>query len=180
MSPACARCVSARQSSPLRRCGQSLTGLPSRSPERQISQDIRPAFVLPHFGAAPAFARAPAPSEGWCQRRDLNPRPKAYESSALPLSYSGSRNHNIFPKQPLRCQIGTAESGAGCLAEARCRNCCHHHDPQSATPDRFQGCQLNFGKYRPPPVGPRYGVGTSWIHWVSVRYSSPLEVRTVA
>jgi hypothetical protein len=26
----------------------------------------------------------------WCQRRDLNPRPKAYESSALPLSYSGS------------------------------------------------------------------------------------------
>jgi hypothetical protein len=27
----------------------------------------------------------------WCQRRDLNPRPKAYESSALPLSYSGSQ-----------------------------------------------------------------------------------------
>ena len=27
---------------------------------------------------------------GWCQRRDLNPRPKAYESSALPLSYSGN------------------------------------------------------------------------------------------
>ncbi len=26
----------------------------------------------------------------WCQRRDLNPRPKAYESSALPLSYSGT------------------------------------------------------------------------------------------
>ena len=26
---------------------------------------------------------------GWCQRRELNPRPKAYESSALPLSYSG-------------------------------------------------------------------------------------------
>ena len=27
----------------------------------------------------------------WCQRRELNPRPKAYESSALPLSYSGNR-----------------------------------------------------------------------------------------
>lgn len=26
----------------------------------------------------------------WYQRRDLNPRPKAYESSALPLSYSGA------------------------------------------------------------------------------------------
>src|SRR5204862_5728397 len=33
----------------------------------------------------------------WCQRRDLNPRPKAYESSALPLSYSGicTENHAI-------------------------------------------------------------------------------------
>jgi hypothetical protein len=28
----------------------------------------------------------------WCQRRDLNPRPKAYESSALPLSYSGTKS----------------------------------------------------------------------------------------
>ena len=27
----------------------------------------------------------------WCQRRELNPRPKAYESSALPLSYSGTK-----------------------------------------------------------------------------------------
>jgi hypothetical protein len=24
-----------------------------------------------------------------CQRRELNPRPRAYESPALPLSYSG-------------------------------------------------------------------------------------------
>lgn len=29
--------------------------------------------------------------EGWCQRQELNLRPKAYESSALPLSYSGNR-----------------------------------------------------------------------------------------
>ena len=27
--------------------------------------------------------------DAWCQRRDLNPRPRAYESPALPLSYSG-------------------------------------------------------------------------------------------
>ena len=32
--------------------------------------------------------------EQWCQRRELNPRPKAYESSALPLSYSGSVGQN--------------------------------------------------------------------------------------
>ena len=28
-------------------------------------------------------------SGGWCRRRDLNPRPRAYESLALPLSYAG-------------------------------------------------------------------------------------------
>ncbi len=35
--------------------------------------------------------------KSWCQRRELNPRPKAYESSALPLSYSGSRPPDYFP-----------------------------------------------------------------------------------
>ena len=27
--------------------------------------------------------------ESWCRRRDLNPRPPAYEADALPLSYAG-------------------------------------------------------------------------------------------
>ena len=36
-----------------------------------------------------AFGARTLHDRGWCQRRDLNPRPKAYESSALPLSYSG-------------------------------------------------------------------------------------------
>src|SRR5437667_113368 len=31
----------------------------------------------------------------WCQRRELNPRPKAYESSALPLSYSGTTGQKL-------------------------------------------------------------------------------------
>ncbi len=39
----------------------------------------------------------------WCQRRDLNPRPKAYESSALPLSYSGN---------PKKRAIRIADAGA--------------------------------------------------------------------
>ena len=26
----------------------------------------------------------------WCRRRDLNPRPPAYEADALPLSYAGT------------------------------------------------------------------------------------------
>ena len=38
----------------------------------------------------------------WCQRADLNHRPRAYESPALPLSYSGSRQRCIiWPKRAL-------------------------------------------------------------------------------
>src|SRR5262249_2367221 len=46
----------------------------------------------------------------WCQRRDLNPRPKAYESSALPLSYSGSRE--IIHGQNGACQIECRRIGS--------------------------------------------------------------------
>ena len=40
------------------------------------------------------LAVKPAPERnnwrrGWCRRRDLNPRPPAYEADALPLSYAG-------------------------------------------------------------------------------------------
>src|SRR5262249_21381147 len=31
------------------------------------------------------------PCEKWCRRRDLNPRPPAYEADALPLSYCGAK-----------------------------------------------------------------------------------------
>ncbi|MDB6131138.1 MAG: hypothetical protein JWM04_2245 [Verrucomicrobiales bacterium] len=37
------------------------------------------------------FCARRIPRLGWCQRQELNLRPKAYESSALPLSYSGLR-----------------------------------------------------------------------------------------
>jgi hypothetical protein len=46
--------------------------------------------------------RAFAPLGKWCQRRDLNPRPKAYESSALPLSYSGRRRILPDPFRPVK------------------------------------------------------------------------------
>src|SRR5438105_373055 len=51
-----------------------------------------------------ADSRSGGHLEKWCQRRDLNPRPKAYESSALPLSYSGSKGSlpdNFTPVNPL-------------------------------------------------------------------------------
>ena len=38
---------------------------------------------------AAALTASPAESNGWGQRRELNPQPLLYESSALPLSYSG-------------------------------------------------------------------------------------------
>lgn len=40
----------------------------------------------------------------WCQRQELNLRPKAYESSALPLSYSGKPGEDNFPTI-VACQI---------------------------------------------------------------------------
>ena len=33
--------------------------------------------------------------EGWCRRRDLNPRPPAYEADALPLSYAGLKTRAV-------------------------------------------------------------------------------------
>ncbi len=50
----------------------------------------------------------------WCQGRGLNSRPKAYESSALPLSYPGERDAEevtFFPVNPQdisRCHPGPA------------------------------------------------------------------------
>src|SRR2546423_14128025 len=41
----------------------------------------------------------------WCQRRDLNPRPKAYESSALPLSYSGNTGQIILRRRRLVSRV---------------------------------------------------------------------------
>src|SRR5947209_4314862 len=47
-----------------------------------------------------SFARMAGKYLIWCQRRDLNPRPKAYESSALPLSYSGTNGGQLNSKGP--------------------------------------------------------------------------------
>jgi hypothetical protein len=37
----------------------------------------------------PNEIREGANAQKWCRRRDLNPRPPAYEADALPLSYAG-------------------------------------------------------------------------------------------
>ena len=38
-----------------------------------------------------AFVKGSYSGGQWCRRRDLNPRPPAYEADALPLSYAGHR-----------------------------------------------------------------------------------------
>jgi hypothetical protein len=43
----------------------------------------------------------------WCQRRELNPRPKAYESSALPLSYSGITTTKSSEARPFAITANT-------------------------------------------------------------------------
>src|SRR6478609_5522221 len=50
----------------------------------------------------------------WCQRQELNLRPKAYESSALPLSYSGNRAKIIFRMTPrVKCNDAARKEKAG-------------------------------------------------------------------
>jgi hypothetical protein len=44
-------------------------------------------------------------SREWCRRRDLNPRPPAYEADALPLSYAGP-DHALC--SGIRCLIAMA------------------------------------------------------------------------
>ena len=41
----------------------------------------------------------------WCQWQDLNLRPRAYESPALPLSYTGNQKGEHFLEDRARCQI---------------------------------------------------------------------------
>ena len=64
---------------------------------------------------------------GWCQGPGLNRRPKAYESSALPLSYPGVSNRyspkgnrakyygreKFVGKQNGACQVATTVTGIG-------------------------------------------------------------------
>lgn len=60
----------------------------------------------------------------WCQRRELNPRPKAYESSALPLSYSGDRTrvgNAKRSKQPSFRNAATLAQGRGRRKLHSCR-----------------------------------------------------------
>jgi hypothetical protein len=65
----------------------------------------------------------------WCQRRDLNPRPKAYESSALPLSYSGNRKGaQTLPQAPAMVQV---------LADRRAV----HGEAKPATSERAQAAK---------------------------------------
>jgi hypothetical protein len=55
--------------------------------------------------------------DSWCQRRELNPRPKAYESSALPLSYSGIAGTMYFPQVQgsVKPEIGRSGNPTGLL-----------------------------------------------------------------
>ena len=54
--------------------------------EKKLSKFVKQSSVGRSAGAKNTLKKQ------W-QRRDLNPRPKAYESSALPLSYAASRQN---------------------------------------------------------------------------------------
>ena len=42
--------------------------------------------------------------EIWCRRRESNPRPRDYETLALPLSYAGTRQFSIVRSIRGECQ----------------------------------------------------------------------------
>ena len=55
--------------------------------------------------------------EGWCQERESNPRPKAYESSALPLSYPGGKRDGNKPSAAAEIQPNLAcPLSPGCIS----------------------------------------------------------------
>ena len=40
----------------------------------------------------------------WCRRGESNPRPRDYETLALPLSYAGTKQHFMLRSVRRRCQ----------------------------------------------------------------------------
>ena len=46
--------------------------------------------LMTHWGVLTESTPQARENESWCQGRELNPRPRAYESPALPLSYPGT------------------------------------------------------------------------------------------
>ena len=57
----------------------------------------------PTFETDEGNQREVVSAEYWSRRRDLNPRPADYESAALPLSYTGIRQHPTLLTRHTRC-----------------------------------------------------------------------------
>jgi hypothetical protein len=43
----------------------------------------------------------------WCRRRESNPRPRDYETLALPLSYAGAKQSSMLRSRSRKCQGGS-------------------------------------------------------------------------
>ena len=75
-------------------------------PSRQVRR--RPVVVP----AAPRSQNInPSHKNNWCQGGELNSRPRAYESPALPLSYPGTENTLFCPDQPRHRMSGLSYPG---------------------------------------------------------------------
>lgn len=94
--------------------GHNMAGVEERRPHLHLRhstfQDFHDAAVHNARNNIAAMdealrRRACRCGRSWCQRRELNPRPKAYESSALPLSYSGDTDGGNPKTKGFRCQI---------------------------------------------------------------------------
>ena len=81
--------------------GLTLPCNPFFSANARIRQGFGGRFC---FGSRKRWPASRSLGEGWCQERESNPRPKAYESSALPLSYPGDCGDGNKPSTPGKIQ----------------------------------------------------------------------------
>lgn|GEM_PF-2516866 len=67
----------------------------------------------------------------WCQGRELNPRPRAYESPALPLSYPGNSGQTTGTIMSTNCFCASEFPSR----PFRSSSCARHHAPVQFCPD---------------------------------------------
>ena len=109
----------------------SIPKRPARRDNKHAEIDAWARRMFPRLGEFPQKKGKPRNRRGfrgfkrWCQRAGLNCRPRAYESPALPLSYSGEKRSGLFGGRRCACQhkFPQAPQEANPHESPACRGC---------------------------------------------------------